>query len=243
MSPNGGISGYAVARKTLIDGCRALEVFPRNSFVLVGAHAVYLRAPESIPSIAPFTLDGDLAANPVYIGRPRDIRDRLEAAGFSMRGRTPGLYQITGAPADHSPMTLSSVDEAVSVDSIVVEVAGIVALLVSKGWKIGERFAEGSQAFQEVGKDIVDVYRLLRASKSEDLQATLVGLSNDQKLSTVARYGASQLHKLCQPQGPGIQLLQTIVGPNDEGRLIVESLGALVEEFYELVNESFKPAQ
>jgi hypothetical protein len=99
MSLTGDSEGYAIVRRTLISGFRALASFPKNSFVLVGAHAVYLRAVENIPSIAPFTLDGDLVADPRMIGRPRRIRDHLEAAGFVLRGSTPGLYCIP-APAD-----------------------------------------------------------------------------------------------------------------------------------------------
>jgi hypothetical protein len=100
MSPTGDARGYAIARNTLIDALLALATLPPKSFVLVGAHAVYLRAPEIIPSVAPFTLDGDIVADPQKIRRPRFIRERLEAAGFSLRGERGGLYYLPNAPPD-----------------------------------------------------------------------------------------------------------------------------------------------
>ncbi len=76
MSPPGDGRGYAIARRTLIHALRALAPLPEGSFVLVGAQAVYLRAPNGIATIAPFTLDGDLAADPRKIGSARAIPDR-----------------------------------------------------------------------------------------------------------------------------------------------------------------------
>jgi hypothetical protein len=57
-------------------------------------------------------------------------------------------------------MSLGPVGPDTSEDSITVEVAGIPALVVSKGWKIGERFEQGGDAFQDVAKDVLDVVRL-----------------------------------------------------------------------------------
>ena len=77
--------GYAIARSALFDALLALAPLPEKSFVLVGAQAVYLRAPEEvIPSIPAFTLDGDLVADPLKLRRPRLIIEHLERGGFAL---------------------------------------------------------------------------------------------------------------------------------------------------------------
>ena len=64
MLPAGDANAYALARRTLVDAVIALQDLAPTAFVLVGAHAVYLRAPENDLGIPAFTLDGDLAVNP-----------------------------------------------------------------------------------------------------------------------------------------------------------------------------------
>jgi hypothetical protein len=284
MSLTGDARNYATARKTLISGLVALADLPPGSFVLVGAHAVYLRAPGHIPSMAPFTLDGDLAADPRKIGRPRDILDRLEAAGFSLRGEHGGLYGIPDAPQDekeaskldilvpqgvahlwnmdgygardasatmeqpglelalfdHSPMLLAQIDLDQHPHSISVEVAGTVALLVAKGWKIGERFEQGGDAFQEVAKDVGDVYRLLAASNPAETRASLERLPLQGDLRGIARKGARYLLDLCSSGGVGTALLRNILGRSEEADVIVASLEVLVEEFHADVEASLE---
>lgn len=282
MSPNGADRGYAIARSTLIEALRALAPLSPEGFILVGAHAVYLRAPEIIASIAPFTLDGDLVADPRKIGRARLIRDRLEGAGFELRGRAPGLYSDTAAPSDeqyaarvdilvpsgvahlweaegysardasatmalpglevtlvdHSPMLLAPIGVRRNTEPVTVEVAGIVALLVAKAWKIWERHEQGEEAFREVGKDVTDVYRLLRASRADELQATLRNLSHDARVASIARDGATHLRSLCIDDGPAIELVRELLGASQEAEIITASLAALVEEFHGLVEQS-----
>lgn len=276
--------GYAIARGALFDALLALAPLPPNSFVLVGAQAVYLRAPEGvIPSIAPFTLDGDLVADPLKIRHPRLIIEHLERGGFSLRG-TNGLYVLSKAPldeqyaarvdifvpasdehkweiesystrdasaifvqpglelalVDHSPMEIRPIDTSQPNESITVEVAGTLALLIAKGWKIHERFEQGPEAFRDVVKDITDVYRLLRSSKIEELHAAVHGLPPDRNIVSVAQTGAAHLRKLCRERGPAIRLLSETLGTVAEVELIAESLEALVDEFCALVEESLK---
>ncbi len=271
--------GYAIARSALFDALRALAPLPEKSIVLVGAQAVYLRAPEQvIPSIAPFTLDGDIVADPHKIRRPRIIIELLEGAGFTLRGAN-GLYVLAGAPideqyaarvdifvpagvehtweaegynmrdaratfvqsglelalVDHSTMIVMPVDVSRKNEGIAVEVAGTVALLIAKAWKIHDRFEEGVEAFREVVKDITDIYRLLRSSTPEELQTSIHCLPSEETIISVAQSGATYLRKLCTRGGPAIDLLREALGSASEGELIVESLTALVDEFCLLV--------
>jgi len=150
--------------------------------------------------MSPFTLDGDLAADPRKIRRARAIPDHLEPAGFVFRNEYGGFYSLDDVTEDdryaskidvlvpqavehlweaedystrdsrathsqqglelclldHSPMALRPIDFDDVSEPVVVEVASILALLVAKGWKIGERFEQGPDAFEEVRKDIAD---------------------------------------------------------------------------------------
>ncbi len=284
MNPPGDGRGYAIARRTLIHALRALAPLPEGSFVLVGAQAAYLRAPDGIATIAPFTLDGDLAADPRKIGSARTIPDRLEQAGFIFRTEYGGFYSRANAPPDeryaskldilvphglahlwkaegystrdsraahsqpglelclldHSPMRLCSVEEDDDSESMTVEVASILALLVAKGWKIGERFEQGSEAFQAVRKDIADVYRLLRAGTATEMEAVLRQLPADGGVRHIARTGAKYIRDLCGGGGPGVELLGEILGRSDEASLILASLEALAEDFATLVAASLR---
>jgi hypothetical protein len=283
MNLPGDASGYAIARRTLIYAIRALAPLPEGSFVLVGAQAVYLRAPEGIAAVPPFTLDGDLVANPNKIRFARAIPDHLERAGFVFRNEYGGFYSRGDAAPDdryatkidilvpqavehlwevegygnrdsrathsqrglelclldHSPMRLSPVDTDDDSESVTVEVASILALLIAKGWKIGERFEQGRDAFQEVRKDIADVYRLLRAANSEEMGEVLRRLPHDREAREVARTGARYLGDLCGG-GPGLALLSGILGHSEEAGLILASLEALAEEFAALVDAALQ---
>ena len=277
-------NGYAIARSALFDALRALAPLPAESFILVGAQAVYLRAPDPvIPTIAPFTLDGDLVVDPRKIARPRLIIELLERGGFSLRGEN-GLYELKDAPpneryaaridvfvpaaeshlwelegynardsmatfsqpglevaiVDHSPMLIKPAKSVDQNESVTVEVAGTPSLLIAKGWKIQERHEQGAEAFREVVKDITDVYRLLRSTTPEDLQASICALPVRHPVEDVAKSGASYLRQLCTEGGPAIKLLYETLGDSDEVELIAESLQVLITEFAEFVEARFK---
>lgn len=104
MSDSGGgfAEAYALARRTLIEAATALHIVSTSGFVLVGAHAVYLRAPDSLFGIPAFTFDGDLAVNPRSVVYSDLVRKTLEAAGFDLRGRLARLYVRRGIPEPES---------------------------------------------------------------------------------------------------------------------------------------------
>jgi hypothetical protein len=275
MNLSGGARGYAIARRTLIHAVRALAPLSRDGFVLVGAHAVYLRAPEPIPVIGPFTLDGDLAADPRKIRVARRIPDCLEPAGFVFRSQYGGFYSLASAApedryaskidilvpeamshlwegvgygkrdalavhsqpglelclVDHSPMRLGPVEgDQEGIEAVEVDVATALALLVAKGWKIGERHEQGRDAFQEARKDIADVYRLLRAADSEEMKPVLTALPSA-VLRDVARAGANHVRSLCGRGGDGSALFAEVLGAGEEAEIMVASLEVLAEEF------------
>lgn len=279
MNLSGDAKGYAIARRTLIHAVRVLAPLSPDGFVLVGAHAVYLRAPEPIPGLSPFTLDGDLAADPRKVRVARNIPDSLERAGFIFRAEYGGFYSMANAApedryaskidilvpegmshlwdgarygkrdalavhsqpglelcvVDHSPMRLDPLEsDRDGVEAVDVEVASVLALLVAKGWKIGERHKQGREAFEEVRKDIADVYRLLRAADPKEMKAVLASLPSA-GLRDVARAGANHVRSLCGRSGDGAALFAEALGAGEEAAIMVESLKALAEEFGALV--------
>lgn len=109
--------------------------------------------------------------------------------------------------------------------------AGILALLVAKGWKIGEQFENGADAFQEVAKDVGDVYRLLAVSNRAETQAALECVRLHGDLRDICRKGTRHLLDTCSG-GAGNSLLRDFLGRSDEADIIVASLEALVAEFH-----------
>jgi hypothetical protein len=280
MNPIGDGRGYGVARRTLIRALNALADLPPRSFILVGAQAVYLRAPDPIVTLPPFTLDGDLVADPLRIGRPQLILERLEANGFVLRDNRAGLYHLRTAAeedlyasridilvpeghahrwdpagynmrgisatmrqdgleltlADHSTMTLRPIEHASNQEPIDVEVAGILSLLVAKGWKIEERFGQGDEAFEQVAKDVLDVFRLLRAAGPGELRLSFEQLASDE-LKTLAKIGLVKVIGMCGRDKPGSGLLQNMLGATEEALIAEASLNALVRDLDELVRD------
>ncbi len=81
---------YVAARRALLDVLELLEP-QRHGLVLVGAQAVYLRAPAEDAERATHTTDGDLAIDPDLLADDPDIGQVLIAAGYE-RGPNPGAF-------------------------------------------------------------------------------------------------------------------------------------------------------
>jgi hypothetical protein len=113
ISPGASAEAYALARRTLLEAAEALQKISQDGFVLVGAHAVYLRAPEQLLGLPAFTYDGDLVVNPRRIVHAAIVKECMEAAAFELRGRMSGLYVRRGIPEPQA--------EAARVDLLVPE--------------------------------------------------------------------------------------------------------------------------
>lgn len=73
---------YVAARRVLLDALQALQQH-RDSMVLIGAQAVYVRTERTELAIAPFTTDADIALNPTSLGSTPEISRIMEDAHFS----------------------------------------------------------------------------------------------------------------------------------------------------------------
>lgn len=81
---------YVAARRALLDVLELLEP-QRQGLVLVGAQAVYLRAPAEDAGRATYTTDGDLAIDPDLLANDPDIGAVLIAAGYEL-SQNPGAF-------------------------------------------------------------------------------------------------------------------------------------------------------
>lgn len=136
-------------------------------------------APEPGIWIATERISGADVAIPIDL-----IVPEAASSGEGRRGARLGIHgdraarRAVGLEAtlvDHSPMTITSLD---SVDDreIVVEVAGVAALLVAKAHKIRDRTASG-RTDRLADKDAADIYRIMQTARSTDVAATLTLLS------------------------------------------------------------------
>ena len=82
------------ARRVLLDALDALADH-RDSLVLVGAQAVYLRTDEvALPFSASYTTDADLAIDPTTLAETPSIVDAMDSAGFERTQPDPGRDQL-----------------------------------------------------------------------------------------------------------------------------------------------------
>ncbi len=82
---------YVAARSVLLDALEALGS-QREAVVVVGAQAVYLRTGEGDISVAPYTIDADLAVSPNDLADQPLLEELMRAGGFSQEGQQPGAW-------------------------------------------------------------------------------------------------------------------------------------------------------
>ena len=106
------------ARRALLDALDALDEH-RQSLILVGAQAVYLRTSEvDLPFSASFTTDADFAVDPSTLSDKPPIGESMRHAGFALiLPDRPGIWGRN--------VTIGGIDETIPVDLLVPEaVAG-----------------------------------------------------------------------------------------------------------------------
>lgn len=140
------------------------------------------------------------------------------------------------ALVDHSPLPITHLGaDAEHAEPLILEVAGIAALTIAKAWKIGERHEQGAQAFAEVSKDLVDIYRLLYSSRADDIESALEKRFRDRRLNDVTAEGGRILRALCSNGADGHRLFNETIADSEEFGIHSESFPKLVNEFCELV--------
>jgi hypothetical protein len=100
---------YMVSRRVLLDALDALGAH-RQSIVLVGAQAVYLRVGEADLAVAPFTTDGDLVIDPAGLAEIPPLEKALMDAGFLPKSKDSVGVWITKRPTSQSTATEIAID-------------------------------------------------------------------------------------------------------------------------------------
>lgn len=147
-------------------------------------------SPEGIPV--------DLMVPEALAGAPGRRGARIPPHSRLATRRTTGLE---AAMVDHAPMTVTALRPGDD-RSARINVAGPAALLISKLHKLGERQNDQDRL---VDKDAHDVYRLLVATDTQALDATLRALQADALTSRPTRQAIGYLERLFAPgpEAPG----------------------------------------
>ena len=208
MLPAGEANAHALSRRTLVEAVTALQALSPAAFVLVGAHAVHLRAPENELGLPAFTFDGDVVVNP---------------------------KQITHSAKRSASVLRKLGSTCVTATAVSTSVRAWIPTWRRAGWKIGERYEQGPEAFIDVRKDIGDIYRLLQTSDADENAATLRVFRDNRHVSGSVRTGANYLRQLCTGTGAGLREFSELLGHSVGARTASASLAALVDEFVQAV--------
>lgn len=100
---------------------------------------------------------------------------------------------IEVAMVDNDLVTVGALDPADD-RTVEVRVAGVAALLVAKGYKLGERADAGGARLND--KDAADVYRLMATSDPYAVAERFGELVTDERVGAVARAGLAYLRQL-----------------------------------------------
>jgi len=139
------------ARSALLDALRALGAH-RESVVVIGAQAIYLRTSGAAVAVAEATKDSDLAIDPRTLGEEPLIEGAMEGAGFVLDPvkRQPGAWlSAEGVPVDLMvPQALAGAGSATTRGARIPphhkratrRARGLEAALVDNGWLVVEAF-------------------------------------------------------------------------------------------------------
>jgi hypothetical protein len=124
--------------------------------------------------------------------------------GKNAARRTPGLE---AAVADHSLVSISSLEPTLDARTAQVSVAGTAALFVAKVHKLHDRFADVKlgKARRLKPKDASDVFRLMRTSAPDEVGKRLREIANDE--GACVRDGVERLKAMFGGRRtPGVEL-------------------------------------
>ena len=125
------------------------------------------------------------------------------------------------AAVDRSPMQIASL-EPHDGRCITVNVAGPVALLVAKAFKIRDRLAKADQRPDRLtDKDAGDVLRIMMVAPARQVAESAATLRKDPRVGAVASEGLSLLHELFgAPATPGVTMaVEALRGDIPEQRI------------------------
>jgi hypothetical protein len=180
----------------------------RQSAIVIGAQAIHLYTGAAAVGLAETTKDSDLALDTRSLSDVPLLEDAMSAAGFRRDPDSPqpgSWLNPAGIPVDPMvPETLAGGSGRRG--------ASPAALLVAKLHKLGERQATPGRL---VDKDAHDLYRLLVATRTEDIAQSLRRLQTDPLAGPTTDQGLHYLADLfaAGPGAPG----SVMAGRAEEG--------------------------
>ena len=101
MNQPGGDNLLIQARSALLDALDALDQH-RDSLIVIGVQAVYLRSGAALVALAESTKDSDLALNPRNLKNDPHLEDAMSQAGFylNVNGQPGAWVNADGIPVD-----------------------------------------------------------------------------------------------------------------------------------------------
>jgi hypothetical protein len=157
---------------------------------------------------------------PEALAGPGRRAARLPLHGKNAARRTPGLE---AAVADHSLVSISSLEPTLDARTTQVSVAGTAALFVAKVHKLHDRFADVKlgKARRLKPKDASDVFRLMRTSAPDEVGKRLREIADDDVAGACVRDGVERLKAMFGGRRtPGVELaVQALQGAVPEQRV------------------------
>ncbi|HEV2754345.1 MAG TPA: hypothetical protein VG318_01035 [Actinomycetota bacterium] len=146
------------------------------------------------------TVDGKDTAIPVDLIVPTGVSGTRRRSA-RLPGHTTGAARtipgLEAAVLDHSPWTVNALEPR-DPRTFRVQVAGPVALLIAKAFKIQERLSRPSRPDRVHEKDAGDVYRLMQASDVATCVEVADGLRRHDALGEICTDGLRHLVQLFQ---------------------------------------------
>jgi hypothetical protein len=178
---------YVTARRALLDALEALSEH-RDSIVIVGAQAVYLRTGAADLAVAEFTTDADLAIDPATLGPDPRLDAALADRGFVADLAQPGIYWSA---------------DGVEVDLMVPETMGGAGRRGARLGPHGNRSARNARGLEAALVDNGTIaLQALAPADGRIIEATVAG---------VAALVVAKAHKL----GERLQRAPDRLGPKD----------------------------
>jgi hypothetical protein len=134
------------------------------------------------------------------------------------------------AAVDRSPMVVSSLEPG-DKRSVTVNVAGPVALLVAKAFKIGDRLNQAeTRPDRLTDKDAGDVLRIMMTTPARQVSVTFASLLNNPRVGDIATQGLDKLRDLFGAAAtPGVEMAVSAL----RGDVPEERIRALAPAFIE----------
>lgn len=169
---------------------------------------------------------------PDAVGGPGRRAARLHGHAKEVARKTRGLET---ALIDKTVVTIRALD-AIDPRTFDVAIAGPAALLIAKAHKISERVAEREQRRLE-DKDALDILRLLQATETAAIAATVNALLKTDVARDVTREAIGILHEpFTDARADGPQMAARAAGALLPADVVADSCAALASELLHAID-------